>query len=80
MNTDMGTDTYNDRCVSYARDETVPELLRRLAVYAASKTEGEREAWKWVKQKKLTTDSTPFYQATRYATSPLCYNIPKTRL
>lgn len=45
-------DTWNDSAVKAAWDENTPAQVKPLAVYAASKTEGERAAWKWVEENK----------------------------
>ncbi|KAH8698927.1 cinnamoyl-CoA reductase [Talaromyces proteolyticus] len=44
--------SWNDAAVKAAWDENTPANAKPLAVYAASKTEGERAAWKWVENKK----------------------------
>ncbi|KNG79871.1 cinnamoyl-CoA reductase, partial [Aspergillus nomiae NRRL 13137] len=46
----IDSSTWNDGAVKSARDRSVPEAQKPILVYAASKTESEREAWKWVKQ------------------------------
>ena len=35
-----------------AWDETIPESKRRMAIYAASKIEAEKEAWKWMESEE----------------------------
>ncbi|RFU35043.1 hypothetical protein B7463_g1306, partial [Scytalidium lignicola] len=45
-------DTWNDAAAEAAWSEKTPESQKAYAVYAASKTEGERQAWKWVAEKK----------------------------
>lgn len=42
-------DTWNDAAVSGAWSKDTPPDQKPMVVYGASKTEGEREAWKWVK-------------------------------
>ena len=42
-------DSWNDAALKTAWDENVPKEEKTVAVYAASKTEAERESWKWVK-------------------------------
>ncbi|KAL1985643.1 hypothetical protein VTN96DRAFT_7510 [Rasamsonia emersonii] len=44
--------TWNDSAVSAAWDESTPADARRYIVYAASKVEAERAAWKWVETHK----------------------------
>jgi nucleoside-diphosphate-sugar epimerase len=43
-------DSWNDESVAAAWDEANPS--RQYAVYAASKTEAEKTAWKWVETHK----------------------------
>jgi hypothetical protein len=45
-------DTWNDASVKAAWDENTPAEIKALMVYAASKTEGERAAFNWVKKNK----------------------------
>ncbi|PIG86236.1 cinnamoyl-CoA reductase [Aspergillus arachidicola] len=45
-------DTWNEATVKAAFDEGTPADAKPFAVYVASKTEGERAAWKWVKNNK----------------------------
>ncbi|KAJ6018215.1 hypothetical protein N7451_001594 [Penicillium sp. IBT 35674x] len=45
-------DNYNERAVKEAWDETTPEPKRRMAIYAASKIEAEKEAWKWMESEE----------------------------
>ncbi|KAJ5084038.1 hypothetical protein NUU61_008617 [Penicillium alfredii] len=40
--------TWNDAAVRDAWDENTPEEHKGLAVYSASKIEGERQSWKWI--------------------------------
>ncbi|OGM49636.1 hypothetical protein ABOM_001898 [Aspergillus bombycis] len=40
--------SWNDAAIAAAWDEKTPQAQRPVAVYAASKTEGERAAWKWM--------------------------------
>ncbi|KAK6814458.1 hypothetical protein RU639_009560 [Aspergillus parasiticus] len=44
--------TWNDATVKAAFDEGTPADAKPFTVYVASKTEGERAAWKWVKNNK----------------------------
>ncbi|KAL7910300.1 aldehyde reductase II [Trichoderma velutinum] len=44
--------TWNDAVVELAWSGTAPDFARGYIVYSASKTEGERTAWKWVKENK----------------------------
>ncbi|PWY88118.1 cinnamoyl-CoA reductase [Aspergillus sclerotioniger CBS 115572] len=43
-------ETYNDLAVSLAYSPTTPPAQKPFLVYAASKTEGERHAWNWVRE------------------------------
>ncbi|OGM51215.1 cinnamoyl-CoA reductase [Aspergillus bombycis] len=45
-------DTWNIATVNAAFDESTPADARPFTVYVASKTEGERAAWKWVEKNK----------------------------
>jgi hypothetical protein len=45
-----GIDTWNEEAVRLAWDEQTPLDKKGMAVYAASKTEGERQSWKWVQE------------------------------
>ncbi|KAE8386159.1 NAD dependent epimerase/dehydratase [Aspergillus alliaceus] len=44
--------TWNDLSVQIARNQSLPAEQLGFHVYAASKTEGERQAWKWVDEHK----------------------------
>ncbi|KAH8900824.1 NAD(P)-binding protein [Thozetella sp. PMI_491] len=44
--------TWNDEAVRLAWSDSAPEEQKGYVVYAASKTEGERAAWKWVSEEK----------------------------
>ncbi|KAK7224857.1 hypothetical protein V2G26_012860 [Clonostachys chloroleuca] len=44
--------TWNDEAVKAAWDPQTPEKGKGYAIYAASKTESERAAWKWVEKNK----------------------------
>ncbi|KIV81050.1 hypothetical protein PV11_08503 [Exophiala sideris] len=44
--------SWNDAAVQAAWAQSAPEHERPYVVYAASKTEGERESWKWYKENK----------------------------
>jgi nucleoside-diphosphate-sugar epimerase len=46
------SDTWNDAAVEAAWDPSTPATELAYHVYAASKTQGEREAWDWVKKHK----------------------------
>lgn len=46
------TDTWNDDVVRAAYSNDTPLDKKPYIVYAASKTEGERSAWKWVAENK----------------------------
>lgn len=48
----MKADTWNDAAVKAAWDENTPADVKPFVVYAASKTEGERAAWRWIKENK----------------------------
>lgn len=48
----MTIDTWNEATVRAAFDEGTPENSKPFTVYVASKTEGERAAWMWVKNNK----------------------------
>lgn len=45
-------DSWNDASVKAAWDDNTPQEQRGVAVYAASKTEGERQSWKWIEEHK----------------------------
>ncbi|QKX55360.1 uncharacterized protein TRUGW13939_02452 [Talaromyces rugulosus] len=45
-------DTWNTATVNAAFDENTPADAKPFTVYVASKTEGERAGWKWVKNNK----------------------------
>ncbi|KAJ0159309.1 Aldehyde reductase 2, partial [Colletotrichum tanaceti] len=44
--------TFNDDAIKAAWDPNTPKEIKLGCVYAASKTEGERAAWKWVEEHK----------------------------
>lgn len=46
------SDSWNDAAVQGAWAQSAPEEVRPYLVYAASKTEGERESWKWYNENK----------------------------
>jgi hypothetical protein len=48
----MPLDTWNDAAVEAAWDEKILADEKIYIVYAASKTEGERQAWRWFEEKK----------------------------
>jgi hypothetical protein len=43
-------DTWNNESIEAATSETAPAEQMPYIVYAASKAEGERQAWKWVQE------------------------------
>ncbi|KAJ5676317.1 hypothetical protein N7536_012489 [Penicillium majusculum] len=45
-------DTWNDEAIKQAYNPDAPENLKGMFVYAASKTEGEKAAWKWMEKNK----------------------------
>lgn len=45
-------DSYDDTAVKLAWDDSTPANTKPLLVYAASKTEAERESWKWMQENK----------------------------
>ena len=45
----ISLDSWNDVAVAGAWDPNTPEHEKPILVYSASKTEAEREAWKWLK-------------------------------
>lgn len=45
----MDTDTWDDDAVEAAWNKDVQTAEKPFMVYAASKTEGERAAWKWIR-------------------------------
>ncbi|QLI72761.1 Aldehyde reductase 2 [Metarhizium brunneum] len=45
-------DTWNDDAVKAAWSESTPAAHKPYVVYAASKTEGERAAWNWMRENK----------------------------
>ncbi|PYI09456.1 NAD dependent epimerase/dehydratase [Aspergillus sclerotiicarbonarius CBS 121057] len=47
---DVHANTWNDVAVAKAWDEKTPANEKGLTVYAASKTEGERQSWKWIEE------------------------------
>ncbi|KIW45683.1 uncharacterized protein PV06_04054 [Exophiala oligosperma] len=53
-NTEVEIDenTWNDSAVEAAYSKDTPEAFKPLVVYAASKTQGEREGWKWYNENK----------------------------
>ncbi|CRG88054.1 Aldehyde reductase 2 [Talaromyces islandicus] len=44
--------SWNDSAVKAAWDPNTPEGQKAVSVYGASKTEGERAAWNWIKENK----------------------------
>ncbi|PKS08375.1 hypothetical protein jhhlp_005319, partial [Lomentospora prolificans] len=44
--------TFNDSAVAAAWDPATPDDFKFYAVYAASKTQGEKAAWEWIKKNK----------------------------
>lgn len=45
-------DSWNDEAIKQAYNPDAPEQMKGLFVYAASKAEGEKAAWKWVEKNK----------------------------
>ncbi|KAL1846458.1 hypothetical protein Plec18170_009184 [Paecilomyces lecythidis] len=45
-------ETWNDAAVKAAWDESIPAEQKSYTVYAASKTEAERQSWKWIEENK----------------------------
>ncbi|KAJ5926150.1 hypothetical protein N7516_007923 [Penicillium verrucosum] len=45
-------DTWNDEAIKQAYNPDAPEKLKGMFVYAASKAEGEKAAWKWMEKNK----------------------------
>lgn len=62
----MHPGTWNDTAVKAAWDEQTPEAERGVAVYATSKTEGERQSWDWMREHQ------PHFQ---FNTVLLCFNV-----
>ncbi|KAF7594608.1 hypothetical protein BBP40_008875 [Aspergillus hancockii] len=48
----VNQDSWNDFAVNAAHNPNTPPEQKALLVYAASKTESERQAWKWVAENK----------------------------
>jgi hypothetical protein len=62
------TDTWNTATVNAAFDENTPANAKPFTVYVASKTEGERAAWKWVKNNKpafVFNSVLPYYTVSK---------------
>ncbi|CAG8927388.1 unnamed protein product [Penicillium salamii] len=49
-------DTWNDDSVKAAWDDSTPKEKKGVAVYAASKTEGERQSWRWIEEHRPQFD------------------------
>ncbi|KAL4944943.1 hypothetical protein BDV06DRAFT_185961 [Aspergillus oleicola] len=49
---DVYADTWNEEAVAKAWNENTPADEKGVSVYAASKTESERQSWKWMEEKK----------------------------
>lgn len=45
-------DSWNDEAIKQAYNPDVPEQMKGLFSYAASKTEGEKAAWRWIEKNK----------------------------
>lgn len=45
-------DSWNDEATKLAYDSDAPPLVKGLYTYAASKTEGEKAAWRWMEKNK----------------------------
>lgn len=43
------SDTWNEESIKAAWDPTTPEDAKAFAVYSASKAEGEKAAWAWMR-------------------------------
>ncbi|KAJ5980341.1 NAD dependent epimerase/dehydratase [Penicillium waksmanii] len=48
----LDTNTWNDAAVAAAWDEETDPQKKPMIVYSASKTEGERQAWKWIEENR----------------------------
>ncbi|KAJ5376715.1 hypothetical protein N7509_013601 [Penicillium cosmopolitanum] len=48
----IDTDTWNDAAVAAAWDENTDPQKKPMMVYSASKTEGERQAWRWIEENR----------------------------
>ncbi|TDZ40421.1 Aldehyde reductase 2 [Colletotrichum spinosum] len=48
----VNEDTWNEKAIKAAWDPNTPDNAKGYNTYAASKTEGERAAWKWVEKNK----------------------------
>ncbi|KAJ5778688.1 hypothetical protein N7520_001934 [Penicillium odoratum] len=51
---ELHQDNWNQRAVKAAWNESTPENERRMAIYATSKIEAEKEAWKWMESQERT--------------------------
>lgn len=47
-------DSWNEKALQAAWDESIPEEKRKIAIYSTSKIEAEREAWRWVENEKCS--------------------------
>ena len=45
-------DSWNDEAIKLAYNSDAPPLVKGLYTYAASKTEGEKAAWRWMEKNK----------------------------
>ena len=45
-------DSWNDEAIKQAYNTNTPEYLKGFFGYAASKTEGEKAAWRWMEKNK----------------------------
>lgn len=45
-------DSWNDEAIKQAYNPDTPEYLKGMFGYAASKTEGEKAAWRWMEKNK----------------------------
>ncbi|KEZ45870.1 hypothetical protein SAPIO_CDS1235 [Scedosporium apiospermum] len=52
LNVRVGEGTFNEAAITAAWDPATPDDFKFYAVYAASKTQGEKAAWNWIKENK----------------------------
>lgn len=76
---DERADTWNDDAVAAAWSKDTPPEEKPFTVYAASKTEGERAAWKWIKEEKrgFTLNTVLPNMNVRLSLSVHCIGRPK---
>lgn len=74
------SDTWNDAAVEAAWSSETPQESRGFQVYAASKVQGEKEAWKWVEENKpgftFNTVLPPFNVSVTLSTVPTMTTDP----